>query len=112
MAMASASGGGSSIGVSYAFRRLPSMAEYSPRLADERVGYFTTVRQDWNIKHAQRENIVRYIDRWDLKKKDASLDLSPPDHPIVFIIEKSVPLQWRKYVGEGIAEWNKAYEKL
>jgi hypothetical protein len=112
LVMANRSGGGQSVGITYDIRRLPAAGAYSPRVADERVGYFTTVRQDWNIKHAQRENIVRYIDRWDLKKKDATLELSPPDHPIVFIIEKTVPLQWRKYVGEGIAEWNKAYEKL
>lgn len=112
LVMGNRNGGGQSVGITYDIRRLPAAGSYSPRAADERVGYFTTVRQDWNIKHAQRENIVRYIDRWDLKKKDPSLELSPPDHPIVFIIEKSVPLQWRKYVGEGIAEWNKAYEKL
>src|SRR5206468_1452931 len=53
-----------------------------------------------------------YVNRWDLKKKDPTLELSPPEKPIVFVIEKTVPLQWRKYVAEGIAEWNKAYEKL
>jgi hypothetical protein len=112
MAQVSGSGGGSSMGVSYAFRRLPSMAEYKPRLADERVGYFTTVRQDWNIKHSEKENIIRYVNRWDLKKKDPSLELSPPEKPIVFVIERTVPLQWRKYVADGIADWNKAYERL
>src|SRR5947207_11849239 len=111
MAMSGGGGGGSSIGVSYAFRRLPSMADYKPRIADERVGYFTTVRQDWNIKHNEKENILRYVNRWDLKKKDPSLDLSPPEKPIVFVIEKTVPLQWRKYVADGIADWNKAYER-
>ncbi|HEV8606474.1 MAG TPA: zinc-dependent metalloprotease [Tepidisphaeraceae bacterium] len=112
MAMAGPGGSGSTMGVTYAFRRLPSMAEYKPRLADERVGYFTTVRQDWNIKHSEKENIIRYVNRWDVKKKDASLELSPPEKPIVFVIERTVPLQWRKYVAEGIADWNKAYERL
>jgi hypothetical protein len=104
--------GGTTLGVSYAFRKLPDARAYQPRVADERVGYFTTVRQDWNIKYHERENIVRYVNRWDIKKKDPSLELSPPDKPIQFIIEKTVPLQWRKYVQDGIAEWNKAYEKL
>ena len=36
----------------------------------------------------------------------------PPEKPIVFIVEKTVPLQWRKYVAEGIMEWNKAFEKV
>src|SRR3954468_17169465 len=112
MAMMSGGGGGASVGVSYAFRRLPSMAEYKARIADERVGYFTTVRQDWAIKYTERENVIRYVNRWDVKRKDASLEMSPPDKPIVFVIEKTVPLQWRNYVAQGIAEWNKAYEKL
>jgi hypothetical protein len=112
LASVSRSGAGQTIGVSYAFRALPEKSNYSSRLADERVGYFTTVRQDWNAKVTDRENLVRYINRWDLKKKDPSLELSPPEKPIVFVIEKTVPLQWRKYVAEGIREWNKAYEQI
>ena len=107
-----AHGAGQTIGVSYAFRALPEHKGYKPRLADERVGYFTTVRQDWNAKHTDRENLVRYVNRWDLKKKDPTLELSPPEKPIVFVIEKTVPLQWRKYVARGHREWNKAYEQI
>lgn len=112
IALAGRTGAGMSVGLTYSFRRLPALGSFAPRIADERVGYFTTVRQDWAIKYTERENVIRYVNRWDVKKKDTSLELSPPDHPIVFVIEKTVPLQWRKYVAEGIAEWNKAYEKL
>jgi hypothetical protein len=105
-------GSGTNLGISYAIRRLPPLGTYQPRAADERVGYFPTVQQDWGIKHSERENIVRFINRWDLKKKDPTLELSPPEKPIVFIIEKTVPLQWRKYVAEGVTEWNKAFEKI
>lgn len=105
-------GSGENLGLSYAIRRLPPTGSYQPRVADERVGYFPTVQQDWNVRHSEREMLVRYINRWDLKKKDPSLDLSPPEKPIVFVIEKTVPLQWRKYVAEGILEWNKAFEKI
>ena len=101
-----------SVGISYSFRRLPQAGSFQPRIADERVGYFTTVRQDWAMKWSERENIVRYVNRWDVKKKDPTLEMSPPEKPIVFVVEKTVPLQWRRYVAEGIAEWNKAYEKL
>ncbi len=104
--------GGSSMGLSYAFRKLPDASSYRPRKADERVGYFTTDHQDWTVKYSEREMIQRYVNRWDLRKKDPSLDLSPPEKPITFIIEKGVPLQWRRYVSEGILEWNKAFEKI
>jgi hypothetical protein len=112
IALAGRTGSGMSVGISYSFRRLPALGSYSPRIADERVGYFTTVRMDWATKYTEKENIVRYVNRWDVKKKDPSLELSPPEKPVVFVIEKTVPLQWRKYVAEGILEWNKAYEKL
>ena len=101
-----------SIGITYSLRKLPQNSGYTPRVADERVGYFTSVRQDWGMKHSERENVVRYVNRWNLKKKDPSLELSPPEKPIVFIIEKTVPLQWRKYVAEGILGWNKSFEKI
>lgn len=112
LAVANRNGMGANVGVSYAFRRLPELKGYAPRVADERVGYFTTVRQDWATKHWERETLLRYVNRWNLKKKDPSLELSPPEKPIVFIIEKTVPLQWRRYVAEGILEWNKAFEKI
>lgn len=112
LAFANRQGQGSSVGISYAFRRLPDLKGYQPRVADERVGYFTTVRQDWNTKYTERDNIVRYVNRWNIRKKDPTLELSPPDKPIVFIIEKTVPLQWRRFVKEGIEQWNKAFEKI
>ncbi len=112
LALANRTGMGATTGIAYAFRRLPELRGYSPRVADERIGYFTTVRQDWNLKHSDRENIVRVVNRWNLKKKDPSLELSPPEKPIVFIIEKTVPLQWRRFVREGIEEWNKAFEQI
>ncbi|HEX8322339.1 MAG TPA: zinc-dependent metalloprotease [Tepidisphaeraceae bacterium] len=104
--------GGSTVGLSYAFRRLPSLSEgYQPRPADERVGYFQTTRQDWTTKYDRREFVDRFVNRWSLKKKDPTLDLSPPEKPITFVIEKGVPYQWRRYVADGILEWNKAFEK-
>jgi len=104
--------GGNVVGVSYAFRRLPKLGSYNPRPADARVGYFLTVKVDWSKKPSERETFDRYINRWKLEKRDPSLDLSPPKEPIVFIIEKTVPIQWRRWVREGIQEWNRAFEKI
>lgn len=104
--------GGSEIGVAYAFQRLPKLGAYKPRLADQRVGYFLTTRVDWTKPSDAREVAERYINRWHLEKRDPSLEVSPPKKPIVFYIEKTVPVQWRRYVREGIEEWNKAFEKI
>ena len=103
---------GSYLGVSYAFRRLPKLGSYSPRKADPRVGYFLTARQDWTKKPGERELFDRYINRWQLEKRDPSLELSPPKKPIVFVIEKTVPIQWRRWVRKGIEDWNQAFEKI
>lgn len=104
--------GGRTVGVTYAFRRLPKLGEYSARMADPRVGYFLTAQLDWAKKPQEREMFDRMINRWRLEKRDPSLELSPPKEPIVFYIEKTVPIRWRRWVRAGIEEWNKAYEKI
>ncbi len=104
--------GGRKVGVTYNFRRLPPLGAYTPRRADPRVGYFLTAQLDWGKKPHERELFDRYIHRWHLEKQDPSLKLSPPKKPIVFIIEKTVPIQWRRWVREGILEWNKAFEQI
>ncbi|HEX5102170.1 MAG TPA: zinc-dependent metalloprotease, partial [Pirellulaceae bacterium] len=89
--------------------KIPSTG-YQPRLADDRVGYFLTAVKDFSSK-SDREQFVRYINRWDLQKADSSADPSPPKKPIVFHIEKTVPFKYRKAIYDGIYEWNKAFEK-
>jgi hypothetical protein len=84
---------------------------YQPRVADERVGYFTTSYVDFG-KFTENETRVRYINRWNLKKADPSLKLSPPKEPIVFYIEHTTPIRYRRWVRQGILMWNKAFEKV
>ena len=112
LALGNPNGGGRMVGVSYSFRRLPPLNSYKPRAADDRIGYFLTAQMDWTKKHEAREMFDRYINRWQLEKRDPSLELSPPKKPITFYIEKTVPVQWRRWVREGILEWNKAFEKI
>ncbi|MEM7682940.1 MAG: zinc-dependent metalloprotease [Planctomycetota bacterium] len=106
-------GGAETMGVSYAFRKLPDLSSgYASRPADERVGYFTTTRIDFAKPHAARELEVRLINRWRLEKQDPSLALSPPKEPIVFVIEKTVPIRWRRWVRAGIEDWNRSFEQI
>jgi len=100
---------GVTINVHYSISKVPSTG-YQPRLADDRVGYFLTAVKDFSSK-SDREQFVRYINRWDLQKADSSADMSPPKKPIVFHIEKTVPFKYRKAIYDGIYEWNKAFEK-
>ncbi|MDB5335329.1 MAG: hypothetical protein JWN70_948 [Planctomycetaceae bacterium] len=101
---------GVQVNIHYSISELPSNA-YRPRKADDRVGYFLTVMKDFSDKQDDQQ-FVRYINRWDLRKKDATASLSPPEKRIEFYIEKTVPVHLRPIVRSGILEWNKAFEKL
>ena len=40
-----------------------------------------------------------------------NLKLSPPKEPIVFYVEHTVPVRYRRWVRQGIEYWNKAFEQ-
>ncbi len=102
----------SSTGVTlhYSISKLPSSG-YSPRLADPRVGFFTSSHKNYS-KNQKDNHMVRYINRWNVQKAEFGDKPSPPKKPIVFWIEKTVPFKYRNAVREGILEWNKAFEKV
>lgn len=99
---------GVTINVHYSISKIPTTG-YTPRLADDRVGYFLTAVKDFSSK-SDRDQFVRYVNRWNLTKADASAEISPPQQPIKFWIEKTVPYKFRKPIYDGIYEWNKAFE--
>ena len=101
---------GAQIVIHYGLSMLPKSG-YKPRLADDRVGHFLDVVKDFSKDVDETPNL-RYVRRWHLEKDDPSADMSPPKKPIVFWIERTVPRQYRRYVREGILEWNKAFEKV
>jgi hypothetical protein len=101
---------GMQVQVHYSISTLPSTG-YKPRKADDRVGYFLTVTKDFT-DNSDDENFVRYITRWDLQKADPNAKMSPPKEPIIFYLEKTVPIGLRPIVRSGIEEWNHAFEKL
>ena len=100
---------GVTINVHYSISKIPTGGSYQPRLADDRVGYFLTAVKDFSSK-SNRDQFVRYVNRWDLQKSDPNAKLSPPTKPIKFWIEKTVPYKYEKAIYDGIYEWNKAFE--
>ena len=102
----------SSTGVTihYSISKLPSSG-YSSRLADPRIGYFTSTHKNYS-RNAKDDHMVRYINRWNIQKADGGDKPSPPKKPLIFWIEKTVPFKYRNAVREGILEWNKAFEKI
>jgi hypothetical protein len=95
----------------YSISVLPENTGYQPREADDRIGYFTTTYRD--VGHPGADTPwVRYVNRWKLEKADPKLNMSPPKEPIVFYLEHTIPVRYRRWVREGLLEWNKAFEQI
>ena len=95
----------------YSIKLIKPNKDYKPRKADERVGYFTTNYRDFG-QFEPGTTRTRYINRWHLEKADKSLKLSPPKQPIVFYLEHTTPIRYRRWVAEGVLAWNKAFENV
>ncbi len=102
---------GAQIVIHYGLSMVPTGGNYKPRVADDRVGHFLSVIKDYSTDY-DNTPFVRYVTRWHLEKADPAAEMSPAKEPIIFWIEKSVPREYRRYVKEGILEWNKAFEKI
>ncbi|MBR5416315.1 MAG: zinc-dependent metalloprotease [Thermoguttaceae bacterium] len=102
-------GRGLTVNIHYSISKLPDSG-YKPRVADERVGYFTTAIKNLN-KNPDDGNFVRWINRWNLQKLEPDSEVSLPKKPIVFWLDKNMPHAYRKPIRDGILEWNKAFEK-
>ena len=97
--------------VHYSISLIPENSSYKPRVADDRVGYFTTDYRDLG-QYGNESNWVRYINRWDLQKRDPKLSMSPPREPIVFYIEHTTPVRYRRWVRDGVLQWNEAFRRI
>jgi hypothetical protein len=98
------------VGFVYSFTKLPEQA-MAPRKTDPRLGHFFDLVTDLNsdLKSNPR---LHYVNRWRLEKKDPAAAVSEPKEPIVYWLDKNIPLQYRASVTAGILEWNKAFEKI
>ncbi len=95
----------------YSWSVLSENTGYTAREADYRVGFFTTAYTDLD-KVGEDTTKTRYVNRWRLEKADPGLKMSPPKQPIVFYIESTTPIKYRRYVRDGALEWNRAFEKV
>lgn len=95
----------------YSISEIPQSTGYTPRVADQRIGYFTTSYSDYS-KYKSEDVAIHFINRWHLQKRDQSLKVSPPVEPIKFYIEHTTPVRYRRWVKKGIEFWNEAFEKV
>lgn len=85
------------------------------RYFDQRVGWFTSAQTDYGSER-QKSETVRYLDRWRLEVKPEDVEkfeageLVEPVKPIIYYIDRATPVQWRKYLKQGIEDWQVAFE--
>lgn len=98
------------VGYVYSFTKLPEQP-MAARKADPRLGHFTDAVVDLSTDLKANPKL-HHVNRWRLEKADPKAALSEPKQPIVFWLDKNIPLQYRKSVEAGVLEWNKAFEKI
>ncbi|MEO1033144.1 MAG: zinc-dependent metalloprotease [Bacteroidota bacterium] len=85
------------------------------RYFDERVGWFTSRTTDYGLDD-QRSKSLTYLDRWRLEVRDEDIEkfkrgeLVVPKKQIVYYIDRATPKKWRKYIKQGIEDWQVAFE--
>jgi hypothetical protein len=85
------------------------------RYFDKRVGWFARGQVDYGLED-QRSRELTFLDRWRLEVKDEDLErfkageLVEPKKQIVYYIDRATPVQWRKYIKQGIEDWQVAFE--
>lgn len=85
------------------------------RYFDERVGWFTSSTTDYGLEN-QRSKSLTYLDRWRLEVRDEDIEkfkrgeLVVPKKQIVYYIDRATPEKWRKYIKQGIEDWQVAFE--
>ena len=86
------------------------------RAFDARVGYFANSFTSFDENKQGSEKEVFAV-RWRLEPKPEDVEkmkreeLVEPAKPIVYYIDPSTPKKWRKYLIQGIDDWNIAFEQ-
>jgi hypothetical protein len=84
-----------------------------PRIADDRVGWFTTKTIDYASEEL-KSDVHTYLRRWKLEPKDKAAylrgELVEPVKPIVYYLDPATPMKFRKYFKQGIEDWQIAFE--
>ncbi|MEM7551792.1 MAG: zinc-dependent metalloprotease [Bacteroidota bacterium] len=84
-----------------------------PRVYDPRVGWFTVNQIDFGSDKLKADK-KEYIRRWKLEPKDpeayARGELVEPVKPIIYYLDPATPEKLRKYIKQGIEDWQKPFE--
>jgi hypothetical protein len=83
------------------------------RYADHRVGFFDIDQVNFGLNE-QKAATSSFITRWRLEPKDPAAyargELVEPVKPIVYYLDPATPTEYRRYVRQGIEDWQWAFE--
>ena len=98
------------VSIFYSLSKLPE-EPMTPRMADDRLGYFMTVHKDFT--ETNDEFFRRYINRWRLEcdGSPGADGLCDPIKPIVYYLENTIPDRYRQPMKEGVEAWQDAFEE-
>lgn len=86
------------------------------RLFDNRVGFFATGYTVYGEESHSAETEVFAV-RWRLEPKPEDVEkmkrgeLVEPIKPIIYYIDPATPVKWRKYLIQGVNDWQVAFEQ-
>jgi hypothetical protein len=86
--------------IHYSIAAAPEDDGYTPRLADDRVGYFISAQKQFG-DDTKPTPFVRYIDRWNLDRG-----------PVTYYLTKEIPPEYRDTVRRALLTWNDAFARI
>jgi hypothetical protein len=96
--------------VTYNFALLRGSPDYVPRLADDRVGFWTDPHVNFD-RDDSYDDLQRFITRWNIKASDPTRP-SPAIKPVVYTLTNTIPPEYKPAIREALLEWNKAFERI
>lgn len=96
------------------FLLLPDMPA-RPRIADERIGIFTTGKK-LITDAGNKVDDIHFANRFRLEPKDpaafAKNQLTEPVKPIIFYIDSDFPASWKPAIKAAVNDWQLTFEKI
>jgi len=88
---------------------------YHPRIADPRIGFFFTRREQMGDVTSSSKPVY-FVNRWRMEPSDTAAyrrgELVEPVKPIVFYIDENFPESWKPYIREAVNQWQKPFERI
>jgi hypothetical protein len=103
------------ITINYSFVLLPK-EPMKFRLSDDRIGYSSENKRKFVSEKPEINQKI--IDRWRIEPRDEDVakykrgELVIPKKQLIYYVDTVMPEIWRKYVRQGIEDWNVAFKEI